>query len=176
MHVNVIVALKVMLSIGQLAKQANVSNRTLRYYEELGLIVPKSRGENRYRYYDESHIQRLHTIKMLQTGGFALKEIVAALAPVASEIGGCNLLGQEMARKIHDALAEQQNRLVERQRQMQETIEDLKRMMHGLHGCFECQSSKRLQVCGSCSRGPTEVVGLGQKIYRELNQKERKVP
>lgn len=176
MHVNVIVALEMMLSIGQLAKQANVSNRTLRYYEELGLIVPKLRGENRYRYYDESHLQRLNTIKMLQTGGFALKEIVAALAPVVSESGGCFLLGQAMARKIHDALAEQQSRLFERQKQIQETITDLNRMMDGLHGCFDCKSSHQIQDCGNCSRGPSEVVGMGQKIYRELNQKERKVP
>ncbi len=68
-----------MFSIGQLAKKAKVSNRTIRYYEELGLLVPKFRGSNRYRYYDESHVERLGLVKMLQESGFALKEIVAAL-------------------------------------------------------------------------------------------------
>jgi MerR family mercuric resistance operon transcriptional regulator len=153
-----------MLSIGQLARQAKVSNRTLRYYEELGLIVPKSRGENRYRYYDETHLQRLNTIKMLQDGGFALKEIVAALAPVVDDKGGCVLLGQEMARKIHDALADQRQRLVERQRQMLQTIDDLGRMMQGLYGCFSCTSSQNLNECAGCSKGPNEVIGLGQKL------------
>jgi len=114
-----------MYSIGQLAKKANVSNRTLRYYEELGLIVPKSRGSNRYRYYDESHMQRLGTIKMLQDSGFALKEIVAAIAPIFDPGSQITYTGQEISGKIFEALENQRALLLERQKEIAKTLEEL---------------------------------------------------
>ena len=101
---------------------------------------------------------------MLQDGGFALKEIVAALAPVIDDKGGCVLLGQEMARKIHNALADQRQRLLERQKQMSQTIDDLGRMMDGLGGCFGCTASHSLHDCANCASGPGEVIGLGQRL------------
>src|SRR4051812_47554781 len=128
-----------MYSIGQLAKIAKVSNRTLRYYEELGLIAPNSRGENRYRYYDESHLQRLNTIKMLQESGFALKEIVAALQPQLDPHGNITYMGQEMAKKIFQALEQQRNRLLDRQTEVALAVEELHRTMKSLKDCFGCK-------------------------------------
>jgi len=151
-----------MLSIGQLSKLAGVSNRTLRYYEELGLIEPNTRGENRYRYYDETHLQRLNTIRSLQEGGFALKEIVSALSP-ALEKGASNPLGQEMARKVFEALALQRDRLIMRQKEISQTIEELQKMMKGFNDCFGCQESSHLSECANCSKGPSEIKGLGQQ-------------
>ncbi len=153
-----------MMSIGQLAKQANVSNRTLRYYEELGLINPKTRGENRYRYYDESHIQRINTIKMLQEGGFALKEIVDALVPPLDPSGKITYQGQEIAKKIFQALAEQRCRLLERQRELEKTVGEIQKMMENLHQCFDCKVSAALTDCANCGKGPQEITGLGTSV------------
>ncbi len=153
-----------MMSIGQLAKLANVSNRTLRYYEELGLIAPKTRGENRYRYYDESHIQRINTIKMLQDGGFALKEIVAALVPPLDPSGKITYHGQEIAKKIFHALSEQRGRLLDRQKELDKTVDEIQKMMKNLHQCFDCKSSQALKDCAACERGPQEITGLSSQV------------
>ena len=153
-----------MYSIGQLAKKANVSNRTLRYYEELGLIVPKTRGSNRYRYYDDSHLQRLTTIKMLQDSGFALKEILAALAPIIEPGAQLSYTGQEVGAKIYEALEHQRNLLNERQKEIARTLEELNTMMSGLRQCLGCQLSKNLGNCADCKTGPQEVVRLGQEL------------
>ena len=64
------------LRIGDLASRAGVSTRTLRYYEELGLLVPArytAGGERRYRIEDLAHLQRILELKDLL--GMNLEEI-----------------------------------------------------------------------------------------------------
>jgi DNA-binding transcriptional MerR regulator len=63
------------MNIGALAKQAAVGIQTIRYYERVGLIVPKSRRESGYRVYDEDSLARLRFIKRAQDLGFKLEEI-----------------------------------------------------------------------------------------------------
>ncbi|MGH9206605.1 MAG: MerR family transcriptional regulator, partial [Acidimicrobiales bacterium] len=69
------------IRIGDLATQAGVSCRTLRYYGELGLLVPSGqRAEGSARRYSEADLARLLRIKELQElMGFDLDEIGAIL-------------------------------------------------------------------------------------------------
>lgn len=64
-----------MFSVGHFAKKAQVSSRTLRHYESIGLLPMSVRGENNYRYYDEKLLDRVIQIKDLQGLGFSLYEI-----------------------------------------------------------------------------------------------------
>ena len=64
-----------MLSIGQFAEMAQVSARTVRYYESIGLLPQSSRGENNYRYYDRQWLSRMTRIRDLQSLGFSLEDI-----------------------------------------------------------------------------------------------------
>jgi len=64
-----------LLQVGELAKQTGISIRTLRYYDEIGLLVPSHRTEGGYRLYSEADIARLQQILSLRQLGFALKEI-----------------------------------------------------------------------------------------------------
>lgn len=64
-----------MLSIGAVAKAAKISSRTLRHYESLGLIEAKVRGDNNYRYFEKSVLERVRHIRDLQSLGFSLEEI-----------------------------------------------------------------------------------------------------
>lgn len=163
----------IMYSIGQIARMANVSNRTLRYYEELGLIAPETRGQNRYRYYSESHLRRLNTIKMLQDSGFALKEIVAALSPALDPSGQITYTGQEMARKIYHALSEQRAKLEQKQRELAQSAEELTRTMKALEDCFGCRISANLKDCAQCEKGAPEVSNMGHRFNQIKAQEER---
>ncbi len=69
-----------MLSIGKFASAANVSPRTIRHYESLGLISAAVRGENKYRYYDQSQLQVILKIRDLQNLGFSLDEVQKVLS------------------------------------------------------------------------------------------------
>jgi DNA-binding transcriptional MerR regulator len=66
--------------IGEVAKRAGVSSRTLRYYEELGLLTPSTRSTAGTRRYSEADVARLTRIRELQELlGFDLGEIASIL-------------------------------------------------------------------------------------------------
>ncbi|KJY21310.1 MULTISPECIES: MerR family transcriptional regulator [Streptomyces] len=61
------------MRIGELAKRAGTSTRTLRYYEARGLL-PARRADNGHRTYDEDDLRLLREIRTLQDFGFELEE------------------------------------------------------------------------------------------------------
>ncbi len=62
-------------SISQLAKLAGVSSRTLRYYEEIGLLLPREKGENGYRYYSSQQVDKLQQIMFYRSFDMELEDI-----------------------------------------------------------------------------------------------------
>src|SRR5712691_11937379 len=65
-----------LFTIEQVSAQTGLTKRTLRYYEEVGLLPPTDRTEGNYRRYGEADIQRLERIKNLRNLlGFSLTEI-----------------------------------------------------------------------------------------------------
>jgi len=63
-------------TIEQVAARTGFTKRTLRYYEEVGLLPPTNRTEGNYRRYSEADIQRLERIKNLRDLlGFSLTDI-----------------------------------------------------------------------------------------------------
>ncbi|HET7845083.1 MAG TPA: MerR family transcriptional regulator [Xanthomonadales bacterium] len=69
-----------MLSIGQVAKRANVGIDTVRYYEREGLVAPAERLASGYRRYGETELRRLRFIRRAKALGFSLEDIRALLA------------------------------------------------------------------------------------------------
>jgi DNA-binding transcriptional MerR regulator len=64
------------LQIGEVAERTGVTQRTLRFYEEKGLLQPPSRLEGGFRLYSEMDVERVERIKRLQTLlGFTLADI-----------------------------------------------------------------------------------------------------
>jgi Hg(II)-responsive transcriptional regulator len=68
------------LSIGMLAKKAEVNIQTVRYYERRGLLPDPSRLESGYRQYSKSDLARLRFIRHAKGLGFSLKEIMELLS------------------------------------------------------------------------------------------------
>jgi DNA-binding transcriptional MerR regulator len=67
-------------TINQLAKLAGVSTRTLRYYDQCGLLPPKAVRSNGYRIYGETEVNRLQQILFYRELGVELSEIGRILA------------------------------------------------------------------------------------------------
>ena len=64
------------LQIGEVAERTGVTQRTLRFYEEKGLLRPPGRMDGGFRLYSEDDVRRVEQIKRLQTLlGFTLAEI-----------------------------------------------------------------------------------------------------
>jgi DNA-binding transcriptional MerR regulator len=62
-------------TIKEIADLAGVSTRTLRYYDEIGLLSPADTGENGYRYYDQGSLLRLQQILFFRELDVPLKDI-----------------------------------------------------------------------------------------------------
>ena len=67
------------LTVGALAKRVGVSIRTLRYYDEIGLLAPARHTAAGYRLYGAGDVARLQQIRSLRQLGFSLDEIRAFL-------------------------------------------------------------------------------------------------
>ena len=103
-----------MLKIGDFSALAHISIRTLRHYDELGLLRPMHvESETGYRYYSVSQLPRLHRILALRDLGFPLERIATALdkSITADSLRGMLLL-----------------RSVEQEKQVQEEMERLDRL------------------------------------------------
>lgn len=88
------------LKIGELAKQTGVPVGTLRYYSDLGILQPKLRGNNGYRYYSEDASQQVQFIKKAQALGFTLEEIKKILDVRDRGEQPCSLVQSLLASKI----------------------------------------------------------------------------
>ncbi|WP_307874697.1 MerR family transcriptional regulator [Frankia nepalensis] len=68
-----------MLQIGDVARQVGLSLRTVRFYEEAGLLTPVGRTQGGFRLYDEDALDRLLLIKRMKPLGFTLEEMRSLL-------------------------------------------------------------------------------------------------
>lgn len=68
------------MKIGALAGRSGLPVKTLRYYEELGLLPAIGRSEGGFRLFAEESLRRLEFIRRLKTLGLSLEEIQGCLA------------------------------------------------------------------------------------------------
>jgi DNA-binding transcriptional MerR regulator len=83
------------MKIGELSRLSGVSARSLRYYDQQGLLTAR-RASNGYREYDDSTVERARTIHMLFGMDFP-REVVNSVLACSGDQGTAS----------HDALAEQ---------------------------------------------------------------------
>ncbi|WBB70807.1 MerR family transcriptional regulator [Micromonospora sp. WMMD812] len=72
-------------TVGQVAKVAGVTVRTLHHYDEIGLLSPSGRTAAGYRRYDDADLERLQLIRYYRELGFPLEEIAAILDDPAAD-------------------------------------------------------------------------------------------
>lgn len=67
--------MKLKLTVKELSKIVNVSPRTLRYYDDIGLFKASGTLENGYRYYTHDKVEEMHLISYLRHMGISIDEI-----------------------------------------------------------------------------------------------------
>ncbi len=68
-----------MHTVKEIAELTGVSTRTLRYYDEIGLLPPTCKNEAGYRLYDDKALERLQQILFFREFEISLKEIKSIL-------------------------------------------------------------------------------------------------
>ncbi|GGV67042.1 MerR family transcriptional regulator [Streptomyces griseoloalbus] len=67
------------MQIGEVAARTELSLRTIRHYEETGLVLPSARSQGGFRLYTEADVARLMVIRRMKPLGFTLDEMRALL-------------------------------------------------------------------------------------------------
>jgi DNA-binding transcriptional MerR regulator len=94
------------LTVGALARRTNVSPKTVRYYEAIGLLPPAIRGENGYRYYPRQAVIR--RAKLL---GLTLAEIGGLMSLSDEDV--CDVISPELHHVLERKVAERDRHLAE---------------------------------------------------------------
>ncbi|MGW0734779.1 MerR family transcriptional regulator [Streptomyces sp. NPDC002851] len=104
------------MQIGEVAERTGLSLRTIRHYEEVGLVTPSARSKGGFRLYTEADVERLMVIRRMKPLDFTLEEmrdlleITARLAAADDPPAGENLerLRERLDsyRKVADARCE----------------------------------------------------------------------
>ena len=89
-----------LLQIGQVAVQSQVPIKTIRYYEELGLLKSSGRTEGRFRLFTTDTITRIAFIKRLQKLGLSLQEIAEILKVHDRGLAPCAEIKQQLEHQI----------------------------------------------------------------------------
>lgn len=91
------------LTIGQVAKAAEVQVETIRYYEKIGMISAPTRTESGYRQFAYETVENIRFIKRAQMIGFSLKEIKILLSLSKSD---CKYIPEELQQLAHQKIME----------------------------------------------------------------------
>jgi DNA-binding transcriptional MerR regulator len=103
------------MRIGELAEEAGVTPRTIRYYESLGLLGPSEREGHGFRYYTETELTRLKKIDALKQLGLRLEEIAEVIPLYCEDPSG--LRGKRRILEIlQDHLADTDEKIATLQR------------------------------------------------------------
>ena len=121
------------LSIGQLAKKAQINIETIRYYERRGLIPKPPRSESGYRRFPLESVRRLRFIKRAKNLGFSLKEIGELLSLRLDPETSCYEVKRRAEAKISD---------------IEEKVKTLQRMKRALKKVTEaCDGRSPITQC-----------------------------
>ncbi|KAE8756509.1 MerR family transcriptional regulator [Paraburkholderia madseniana] len=116
-----------LLTVRDAAERLGVTPRTLKYYEERGLVSP-SRSEGRYRLYDEEDLKRFGRILRLRSLGFSLHGITEMLKRPLESVDGSHRYSQESLQQIRDALAQQVSALDTRIEAMRRELKEAQKL------------------------------------------------
>ena len=90
-------AARSLFRIGEVADRVGLSLRTIRYYEEVGLVAPASRTAGGFRLYSEENVGRLAILKGMKPLGFSLSEVRELMSLLDRTTGTEELLPKEIA-------------------------------------------------------------------------------
>ncbi len=119
------------MKVSLLAKAANVTAETVRYYTREGLLTAKRNPHNGYKIYDEVALQRLNFIIQARSLGFSLKEIKEIIGSAVSGHSPCPMVRGLLADKIEQTQNEIQM-LEDKLALMKKTFSDWQNMSDGV--------------------------------------------
>ncbi len=133
-----------MKKIGEIAREFGISHRTIRFYEEKGILKPDKYTKSGYRLYSEESIKRLKVVLLLRKIGFSISEIKSFL--------NLNLSGrtpEESLKLLVDILRDKLNDTMEKMEALNVLKGDIERALEHLENC-KCRFLPNWEDCEIC--------------------------
>lgn len=133
---------------GEMARLSNNTLRTVRFYEEAGILQPIGRTEGGHRVFEASQLERLLWISDMREAGISLEQIRALLeAKARARSGG------EAAKGAAAALRGHIDELHAKMSVLSRLCADLERTLDIANGCLSCEDERLFpNQCGECGR------------------------
>jgi MerR family transcriptional regulator, copper efflux regulator len=132
------------LSIGQVAKASGVAAKTIRYYEQIGVLPAPSRATSGYRLYDQSGVERLHFIRRARSLGLPLQQLKTLMSALNG--GPRPALRPQLRALVRGQLDTVKDRIAELEllrQQLEQILERMRTSVPGRHpGACQCLETK----------------------------------
>ncbi|MFH1830943.1 MAG: MerR family transcriptional regulator [Pseudomonadota bacterium] len=139
--------------IGDIAQKLGVSSRSIRYYEEFGLLRP-SRTDGGFRKYSEHDVNLIRMIVRFKDLGMTLEEIRTLLGKRNDDVDSNAL------RSLKSALAFRKKEFQDKIEKLKEGIEQIDLVLKQLNQCDQCGMTMEKEVCHICMKKSGDVSPL----------------
>lgn len=133
------------LSSGDMARGCETTVRTVRFYEEAGLIEPVARSEGGHRMYSPEQLLKLQLIMDLREAGLSLQDI-KALFELKDRCGSAEAASKQMADALEAQIACMQRKIAVLRR----LREELASMVATIRECEGCDAPDFKLRCDGC--------------------------
>ncbi|MCI0901808.1 MAG: MerR family transcriptional regulator [Chloroflexi bacterium] len=150
------------LTIGQLSELAGVPRKTIRYYEEVGVLPRPSRSDGRYRLYSDIDVRRVELVRRARALDMGLTE-VRELVEWAST-GSCDDFQERFQEVLRRKLREVDQRIAD----LEHLKDDLQSL--GAHFAASQKEASAGHTMLQCSPETCNCLGTGEKDPNQLQE------
>jgi DNA-binding transcriptional MerR regulator len=135
----------VWLKIEEVAKRSGLTKRTIRYYEELGILPPPERSEGKVRLYTEEHIETLKkVVNAKEVLGFSLQELLQYISFKDALEVQCQAYKNQYKDSVDQA--ERKKRLLEIDKNASDQLELIEQKLQKIHEVQSDLEKRRSRV------------------------------
>ena len=134
-------------SLKEMVRRSGATPRTIRFYEEVGLISPIGRTPGGHRQYSERELEKLGFIADLRDAGLAIEEI-KELFDLRRQAGSAKEGSVQVVRRLNEKIEELRRRMVVLGRLRDEFASSVDIFQHS---CAECRHTPGQEVCEACT-------------------------
>lgn len=155
------------LTTGEMARLSNNTLRTVRFYEEAGILAPIGRTEGGHRVFERHQLERLTLVTDMREAGLSLDEIRKLL-----ETKEHARTGGAAAETAIGALRKHITDLKAKMEVLGRLSQDLEQTIQAAEACLGCKDSHFPEHCSDCGRlGKADGQPRGMRVLWSLNEK-----
>jgi DNA-binding transcriptional MerR regulator len=133
------------LTTGDLARACDTTVRTVRFYEEAGVLCPETRSEGGHRLFGKANLQKLQLIMDLREAGLSLNDI-RALFELKRDCASPEEASEAMSKSLESQIEEMQRKIAVLRR----LREELASTVAIIQECRTCDSAEFPKRCCDC--------------------------